>query len=94
MTKYLLVRESDNAGDSGPMCQILDAESYTPIPNEVYPRIGCGVRVGSLYARTYSMQDWWQTSPITEILEESVDKDGYRSVKFKTRNSIYKWVEF
>jgi len=94
MTRYSLIRESDGIGDSGPMCEILDNESYTPIPNETYPRVGCGVRVGSPYARSYSSQDWWQTSPVTEILEESMDSDGNRTVKFKTRSSIYVWKEF
>ena len=91
--RYSLIRERDGVGDSGLMCEILDAESYKPIPNETYPRVGCGVRVGSHYGRTYSAQDWWQTSPITEILEESVNDLGYRTVKFKTRNSIYIWKE-
>ena len=63
MMRYSLVREGDLRGDSGPMCEILDSESYKPIPGETYPRVGCGVRVGSPYGRTYSMQDWWQTSP-------------------------------
>ena len=94
MPRYSLVRDDGSAGDSGLMCQILDAESYQPIPGETYPKIGCGVRVGSPYARTYSMQDWWQTSPVVEILEENVDENGYRSMKFKTRNSIYTWKEF
>jgi len=92
--RYSLVRERDGVGDSGPMCEILDAESYTPIPNEVYPRIGCGVRVGSMYARSYASQDWWCTTPVTEILEEWLDEDGYSHVKFKTKNSIYIWKEF
>jgi hypothetical protein len=94
MTKYSLVRERDGVGDSGPMCQILDSESYQPIPDAVYPRIGCGVRVGSFYGRTYSMQDWWCTTPVTEILEEWLDEDGYSHVKFKTKNSTYVWREF
>lgn len=92
--RYSLVREKDGRGDSGPMCEILDAESYMPIPNEDYPKIGCGVRVGSPYGRTYSMQDWWQTSPVTEILEETIDDKGYWTVKFKTKNSTYIWKEF
>lgn len=92
--RYSLIREHDGVGDSGPMCQILDFESYKPIEGETYPRVGCGVRVGSYMARTYSGQDWWQTSPITEILEESVDDEGYRTVKFKTRSSVYTWKEF
>ena len=94
MTRYSLVREGDLRGDSGPMCEILDAESYQPIPGETYPKVGCGVRVGSYYARTYSMQDWWQTSPITEILEEGVDENGKRRMKFATKNSTYLWKEF
>ena len=94
MTRYSLYREDGFVGDSGPMCEILDEESYKPIPDVTYPRVGCGVRVGSLNGRTFANQDWWQTSPVTEILEESVDDEGYRSMKFKTRNSVYKWKEF
>jgi hypothetical protein len=92
---YYLRRADGVYGDSGPMCQILDPkEGYHPIPNETYPRVGCGVRVGSYIARTYSMQDYWQTTPITEILEEWTDADC-RGVKFKTKsNSIYIWREF
>lgn len=94
MPKYSLYREDGRVGDSGPMCEILDSESYKPIEGEHYPRIGCGVRVGSYMARTYAGQDWWCTTPVTEIIEESVDAEGYRSMKFKTRNSIYNWKEF
>lgn len=84
---YRLWCEEKGVGDSGPMCQILDPNNdYTPIPNETRPRVGCGVRVGSYIARTFSAQDWWQTSPISEILEE---RDDY--IKFRTRNSVYEW---
>jgi hypothetical protein len=94
MTRYLLVRDSDGLGDSGPMCEILDEESYKPIPDVTYPRVGCGIRVGSPCGRTYSGQDWWQTSPITEILQESINDEGYWTVKFKTEHSTYTWKEF
>ena len=94
MPRFSLVRESDGIGDSGVMCEILDAESYTPIAGETYPKIGCGVRVGSPFGRTYSAQDWWQTTPVTEILEEYINDSGYWTVKFKTKNSIYTWKEF
>jgi len=94
MPRYSLVRSDDLRGDAGTMCEILDGESYQPIPGERYPRVGCGVRVGSPYGRTYSIQDWWQTSPVTEILEEGVDDEGHRRVKFATKNSIYLWKEF
>jgi len=86
MPRYSLWCEEKQCGDSGLMCQILDKESYMPIPGEDRPRVGCGVRVGSHYARSFSAQDWWQTTPIREILEE---KENY--IKFKTRNSIYVW---
>jgi hypothetical protein len=94
MPRYSLVRDSDGSGDSGPMCEILDAESYKPIPDVTYPRVGCGVRVGSPYARSYALLDWWQTSPVTEILQETINDEGYRAVKFKTRSSTYTWKEF
>jgi len=94
MPRYSLVRESDGAGDSGPMCQILDAESGMPVHNADYPMVGFGVRVGSPYGRTYSAQDYWQTTPIIGILEESINDDGYWTVRFKTKKSIYTWKEF
>lgn len=84
--RYSLYREGDNQGDSGPMCEIIDAESWTPIEGERRPRIGCAVRVGSYYARTYNFQDYWTTTPVTEILEET---DTY--MRFRTRNSVYVW---
>lgn len=94
MPRYSLVRESDGAGDSGPMCQILDAESGQPIPDRDYPEIGCGIRVGSPYGRTYSAQDYWQTTPIVGILEETINDQGFWTVRFKTKNSTYTWKEF
>ncbi len=36
--------------------------------------------------RTYSSQDYWTTTPVTEILE-----DTNEFVRFKTRNSEYEW---
>lgn len=94
MTRYSLYREDGLVGDNGPMCEILDAENYQPIPDVTYPRVGCGVRVGSPYGRSYSSQDWWQTSPVTEILQETIDDEGHRTMKFKTRSSTYIWKEF
>ena len=92
--KYSLYRVDGTAGDSGPMCEILDEETYQPIPGCYYPRVGCGVRVGSYYARSYSGQDYWQTTPVTEITDEWIDNEGYSHVKFKTKNSEYIWKEF
>ena len=50
------------------------------------PVIGCSVKVGSITARSYSDRDWWMTTEVLEILEETED-----SVKFRTKNSIYEW---
>jgi hypothetical protein len=58
------------------------------------PKVGAAMIVGSPYARTYSRQDWWQTTPITEILEERIEEDGTEYVRFKTGNSEYEWKKF
>lgn len=84
---YFLERERDGAGDSGQMCLGLWEENgEVKVEENAKPRLGIALRVGSSYARTMSAQDWWQTSYITEILEE---KEDY--VKFRTGNSIYIW---
>ena len=85
--RYSLTRLRDGAGDSGPLCQILDPESGRVVPDSYRPTVGFGVRVGSITARTYEYQDYWQTTPVSEILE---DQPNY--IKFKTKNgSIYEW---
>lgn len=48
------------------------------------PTVGCSLLVGSVTARSYSDQDYWLTTVVTEILEESEV-----CCKFKTQNSIY-----
>lgn len=54
------------------------------------PVIGCSLLVGSITARSYSSQDYWLTTRVTEILEEKMDEDGaYVSIRFRTENSIY-----
>jgi hypothetical protein len=54
------------------------------------PVIGCSLLVGSVTARTYSDQDWWLTTPITEMIQEIYDTQGRPlKFKFKTNNSIY-----
>lgn len=51
------------------------------------PTVGCSMLVGSVTARSYSDQDYWLTTRVSEILEESEDE-----VKFKTENgSTYLW---
>jgi hypothetical protein len=85
---YSLKRESDNAGDSGGMSLALwpDGDEVMHERN-ARPRVGVAMRVGAVYARTYQEQDWWQTTIITEILE---DREDY--VRFRTENSVYVWT--
>lgn len=86
--RYKLTRERDGAGDSGPMSLGIGFdENDEPVFKEnARPTIGMVMRVGTFMARTYQYQDWWQTTPVTEILEESEN-----FVRFKTSNSIYTW---
>ena len=83
-----LIRMSDGKGDSGPRSQAIswnDNGTFKEVVDNK-PTIGCSLLVGSLSARTYAEQDYWLTTPVTEIIEE---RDDY--VKFKTGNSIYEW---
>lgn len=52
------------------------------------PRVGVAMRVGSIVGRTFGHQDWWQTTYITEIIEDDGD-----TVRFRTGNSEYVWKE-
>lgn len=53
-----------------------------------YPMVGCSLLVGSVTARSYSSRDYWLTTEISEILEDTEDY-----VKFRTKNSIYKLMK-
>ena len=84
---YSLKRERDGVGDSGGMSVIFWYEDDEVIyEHNARPRVGVCIRVGSIIARTYENQDWWQTSFITEII---IDEEKY--VKFRTGNSVYEW---
>jgi len=49
------------------------------------PTVGCSLLVGSVTARSYSDRDYWLTTPVTEIVEETNEH-----ILFKTENSTYK----
>lgn len=54
------------------------------------PIIGCSMLVGSITARSYSDQDYWLTSKVTEVLDEKIDDEGrIYYVRFRTKNSEY-----
>jgi len=86
--RYSLVRERDGAGDSGPMLMPFDWSKRAEVGKNGTIQIGLGVKCGSIYGRTFSNQDWWLTTPVTEIIEQGKDKDG-SWVKFRTGNSVY-----
>lgn len=86
-----LRRTRDGAGDSGPMFAIFRSNPKTgkyEYKNNTPPQVGWSVQCGSIYARSFSAQDYWMTTPVTEILEET-DKGG----RFKTGNSEYIWTK-
>jgi hypothetical protein len=85
-----LIRESDGSGDSGSNSQAIQWKEDGTFDKVVSnrPVIGCSMLVGSVTARSYSTQDYWLTTPVTEILEEKI-VDGELYVRFKTGNSIY-----
>ena len=87
---FSLKRLRDGKGDSGPVSTLFWEEAGE-VKQEFggTPRVGVQIQVGSLTARTMSFQDFWQTTYITEILEET---ETY--VKFKTENSVYEWKHF
>jgi len=90
MTYSLVKVGSPGVGDSGPMSMSLWSEDgKLKQEHNSRPVVGRVIRVGSYAARSYDEQDWWQTSLITEIVE---DTDSY--VKFNTLNSVYEWRKF
>jgi len=83
--KYSL-RDELGRGDSGPR---LHPVNDTGVMEGGHGQIvvGLGVKCGSINGRSYANQDWWQTSPVAEILEIADDKS---MVKFKTESgSVY-----
>ena len=90
--RYWLYKIDDKfSGDSGGMSMTFAAEEGSleqhDVKQNARPEVGKYIRVGSVFARTMQMQDWWQTNVIEEILE---DTENY--VKFRTKSgSIYEW---
>ncbi len=82
-----LYRITDGTGDSGAMSIAYKVDEHGKmIEMGNRPKVGCYMRVGSVTARSYSFQDYWTTTLVTEIIEEREDY-----VKFKTGNSVYEW---
>jgi hypothetical protein len=63
--------------------------TYKEVVDSV-PVVGCSLLVGSVTARSYSAQDYWLTTVVTEILEDRRSEDGMiELIRFKTENSVY-----
>lgn len=89
-SRYTLIRDRDGAGDSGPMLNAIwhdDEGNVQSEPNVL--EVGKHVQCGSPYARSYSAQDWWLTTPVSEIIKQG-EEDDIKFVVFKTGNSLYK----
>lgn len=83
-----LRRVSDGAGDAGARSEIILYEGgKLKERKQGRPTVGWCILVGSVTARTYANQDYWLTTPVTEILEDTGDM-----VRFRTQNSEYIWT--
>jgi hypothetical protein len=71
------------------MSQTLKLVDGVIVTGDSRPVVGYAIKVGSPFSRTYAGQDYWRTSYITKILEETEDY-----VKFETLNSIYEWEKW
>jgi hypothetical protein len=89
---FHLYRTSDSAGDSGAVSEAIEWNEDRTFKQVVShrPKVGCSLRVGAATARSYSNQDWWLTTTITEIVEE-IETEETHYVRFKTKNSEYEW---
>lgn len=83
---YSLIRERDGVGESGQMLKSINPKTGKQEGENGEVILGCALQCGSFYARTYQVQDWWLTTPVTEILEQAEDGAW---VKVKTGNSVY-----
>lgn len=93
---YQLVNNSTSSGDSGGMSTLtkLDENENVVYKYDAEPEVGWCIRVGSTYARTMQVQDWWQTSYITEIISRT-ETPEITKVLFRTfSGSTYTWSNF
>jgi hypothetical protein len=75
--------------DGGSLCESIawneDGTFKEVVGNR--PVVGCSMRVGTPFTRTYANQDWWLTTPVTKILKETK-----KYVEFETENSTYRLI--
>lgn len=86
-----LRRISDGKGDSGSRVDAIEWNengTFKSVKGHI-PIVGCSLMVGSVTARSYSNQDYWLTTVVTEILDYIEFDDESKFYLFKTSNSIY-----
>lgn len=87
MTLYKLLNNGEKEyKESGSRVEAIswnDDRSFNSVVDHK-PTVGCSLLVGSVTARSYSDQDYWLTTLVTEIIEETSEH-----IKFKTQNSEY-----
>jgi hypothetical protein len=87
-----LRRVHDGEGDVGSRVEAIKWNTDGTLKEVVgnRPTVGCSLLVGSVTARSYSKNDYWLTTVITEILEED-ESDEYYYCRFQTENSEYEF---
>jgi hypothetical protein len=89
---YNLRRTRDGEGEQGSLSEVIawnEDRTFKEVVGAI-PVVGCSVKVGSPFARSYSTRDWWMTTVVTEILEE-IKNDDVHYIRFMTENSEYEW---
>ena len=89
---FHLKRVRDGKGDDGSRSEAIAWNEDGTFKEVVdhRPTLGCSMLVGSLTARSYSSQDYWLTTTVTEIIE-SIENEQTTYMKFRTGNSVYEW---
>lgn len=90
LSSALWIATLEEADKNGWQHTVYNEKAYC-VEHMATPRIGVVMQVGSPYGRSYSAQDYWTTTPVTEIVKEWIDDTGRKNVKFKTKNSTYWW---
>lgn len=82
---YFLRKKNDfSCGDSGGELVSIDPDTLQPAGENGEVKVGCRVRCGSIYARSYQKQDWWMTSTVNKIVKV---ENGWAIIE--TNNSVY-----
>jgi len=93
---YQLVNNTRNVGDSGGQSTLLreKEDGSMEYKDDSEPEVGWAIRVGSYFASTFSAQDWWQTSKITEVISRTETPQATKVLFRTVSGSTYTWRKF